>query len=236
MSKNSFTFKQFVIHQDKTAMKVCTDACIFGAFIDVSCHRSILDIGTGTGLLALMLAQRCSIEIDAVEIDEAAAQQAFLNVQNSPFKAQIQVFHQAIQTFEPAKKYELIISNPPFYQNSLKSSDTQTNKALHDESLNFEELIEAVIRLLGHHGEFYVLLPPVELEKLIQIAEKKELYLSKKVLIKHSDSKPIMRVIAIFSGEKIKETSEDFFIIHEKDNKTYTAEFRKLLKDFYLIF
>ncbi len=236
MPKHTFTFKQFIIHQEKTAMKVCTDACIFGASIDLKGYHSILDIGTGTGLLALMLAQRSAATIDAVEIEQNAYEQACFNIENSPFESQISVFHQSIQNFETDKKYDLIISNPPFYQNSLKSSDTKTNKALHNESLNFEELVEAVCRLIDVQGIFYVLLPPFEFEKLMQIAEKKELYLSKKVIIKHSENKPILRVIAAFSFEKPIEISKEILIIHEQDNKTYTSAFKELLKDYYLIF
>lgn len=236
MPKNSFTFKQFTINQDRCAMKVCTDACILGASTDVENVNTILDIGTGTGLLSLMLAQRTNAQIDAVEIDEDAYQQAVMNVKESRFSEKIEVYHQRIQDFTTTETYDLIISNPPFYQQSLKSSDVKANKALHAVELSLDELIDSVLRLLSINGKFVVLLPPFEIEKLIRIAQKKGLYLSKKMLIRHDESKPIFRVIATFLTQKVHNLEEKTLIIHKEDGKTYSDEFRALLKDYYLIF
>lgn len=236
MPKNSFTFKQFTITQDRCAMKVCTDACIFGASTDVENVNRILDIGTGTGLLSLMLAQRTNAQIEAVEIDEDAYQQAVMNVKTSPFSEKITIFHQRTQDFVGISNYDLIVSNPPFYQQSLKSADAKANKALHAVELSFDDLIDSVIRLLSLDGKFVVLLPPFEIEKLIQIAQKKGLYLSKKLLIRHDESKAIFRVIATFQTSQIPDLEEKTLIIHKKDGKTYSNEFRDLLKDYYLIF
>lgn len=236
MPKNSFTFKQFTINQDRCAMKVCTDACILGASTNVENVNNILDIGTGTGLLSLMLAQRSDAQIDAVEIDEDAYQQALTNIQASRFIDKINVHHQRIQDFTSTETYDLIISNPPFYQQSLKSPDAKANKALHAVELSLDELIDSVLRLLTIEGKFVVLLPPFEIEKLIQIAQKKGLYLSKKILIRHDESKPIFRVIATFLTQKVHNLEEDTLIIHNEDGKTYSNEFRELLKDYYTIF
>lgn len=236
MPKNSFTFKQFTINQDRCAMKVCTDACIFGASTDVENVNNILDIGTGTGLLSLMLAQRSNAQIDAVEVDEDAYQQAVMNVQVSSFSEKVKVYHKRIQDFSSTETYDLIISNPPFYQQSLKSTDAKTNKALHAVELSFDDLIDSALRLLSIDGKFVVLLPPFEIEKLIQIAQKKGLYLSKKMSIRHDESKPIFRVIATFRTQKIHNLEEETLIIHNNDGKTYSNEFRDLLKDYYLIF
>lgn len=236
MPKNSFTFKQFTINQDRCAMKVCTDACILGASTEVENVNRILDIGTGTGLLSLMLAQRSNAQIGAVEVDEDAYQQAVMNVQASKFAERIEVHHQRIQDFTSTENYDLIISNPPFYQQSLKSSDAKANKALHAVELSFDDLIDSVLRLLDIDGKFVVLLPPFEIEKLIQIAQKKGLYLSKKMSIRHDESKPIFRVIAAFLTKKVHDLEEKTLIIHTKDGKPYSNEFRDLLKDYYLIF
>lgn len=236
MPKNSFTFKQFTINQDRCAMKVCTDACILGASTDVENVNTILDIGTGTGLLSLMLAQRTNAQIDAVEIDEDAYQQAVMNVKESRFSEKIEVHHQRIQDFTTTETYDLIISNPPFYQQSLKSSDVKANKALHAVELSLDELIDSVLRLLSINGKFVVLLPPFEIEKLIKIAQKKGLYLSKKMSIRHDESKPIFRVIATFLTQKVHSLEGKTLIIHKEDGKTYSNEFRDLLKDYYLIF
>ncbi len=236
MPKNSFTFKQFTINQDRCAMKVCTDACILGASTDVENVSRILDIGTGTGLLSLMIAQRTNAQIDAVEIDEDAYQQAVMNVQESVFASKIRVHHQRIQDFLVEDSYDLIISNPPFYQQSLKSADAKVNRALHTVELSFDDIIDSSIRLLSPNGKFVVLLPPFEMEKLIQIAKKKGLYLSKKMLIRHDESKPIFRVIATFQTNQIHDSAEKTLIIHEKDGRTYSDVFRRLLQDYYLIF
>lgn len=239
MSKNSFTFKQFTINQDRCAMKVCTDACILGASTTVENVKNILDIGTGTGLLALMLAQKSDAKINAVEIDEDAYRQAIGNVSSSSFGNKIKVFHQSIQSFLPSNDfiaYDLIISNPPFYQKSLQSTDNQVNKALHAVELSFEDLIDSVVRLLKFDGRFVVLLPPFEIENLIKIAQKKGLYLSKKILIRHDESKPVFRVIATFLLNQVLDYKEDTLVIHEKDGKTYSEQYRILLKDYYLIF
>lgn len=236
MPKNSFTFKQFTIYQDLCAMKVCTDACILGASTDVENVNRILDIGTGTGLLSLMLAQRSDAQIDAVEIDEYAYQQAVMNVEASVFLSRVTVHHQRIQDFSVEDRYDLIISNPPFYQQSLKSADAKVNKALHTVELSFDDLIDSSIRLLSPNGKFVVLLPPFEMEKLIQIAQKKGLYLSKKMFIRHDESKPVFRVIATFHRSQIHDLHEKTLIIHEKDGRTYSDEFRVLLQDYYLIF
>jgi tRNA1Val (adenine37-N6)-methyltransferase len=236
MPKNSFTFKQFTINQDRCAMKVCTDACVFGASTEVENVNRILDIGTGTGLLSLMLAQRSKAQIDSVEIDEDAYQQAVMNVKISKFAKNIEVHHQRIQNFESTKNYDLIISNPPFYQQSLKSTDVKANKALHAVELSFDDLIDSVLKFLSIEGEFAVLLPPFEIEKLIQIAQKKGLYLSKKMSIRHDETKPVFRVIATFLTQKVNDLEEKTLIIHNQDGRSYSNEFRDLLKDYYLIF
>ena len=139
-----------------------------------------------------------------------------------------------IKSFYSPDAYDLIISNPPFYQKSLKSPDSQINKALHAVELTFEELIDSVKRLLKPDGRFAVLLPPFEVEKLIDIAQKKELYLSKKILIRHDESKPIFRIIATFQNLTMSDYQEETLVIHEKNSKTYSENFRTLLKDYYL--
>jgi tRNA1Val (adenine37-N6)-methyltransferase len=183
-----------------------------------------------------MLAQRSKAQIDSVEIDEDAYQQAVMNVKISKFAKNIEVHHQRIQNFESTKNYDLIISNPPFYQQSLKSTDVKANKALHAVELSFDDLIDSVLKFLSIEGEFAVLLPPFEIEKLIQIAQKKGLYLSKKMSIRHDETKPVFRVIATFLTQKVNDLEEKTLIIHNQDGRSYSNEFRDLLKDYYLIF
>ncbi len=240
-----FTFKQFIIQQDRTAMKVCTDACVLGAYADVAGTR-ILDIGTGTGLLALMSAQRNQKAIvDAVEIDDAAFGQATENVAASPFANRIQVVHKRIQDFQSESGYDRILTNPPFFTNHLRSPDAALNRALHTDEMPFSELIEAVVRLMKPDGQWWVLLPPYEAEKLADLAKKTGLRSFKRLLIRHHAQKVPFRVITGFSFENPLMPDETL-TIHELSGRpepsvagpkeTYTAEFRSLLRDFYLIF
>src|SRR5437868_5022622 len=144
MPNNYFQFKQFIIQQDNCAMKVCTDACLFGAYIANELQsipvNTILDIGAGTGLLSLMLAQKTTAVIDAVEIDNAAFEQAKENIAASPWKEKINTYHADISTFKTGKRYEHIISNPPFFEDDLRSNDEKKNFAKHDSSLTLENL------------------------------------------------------------------------------------------------
>lgn len=252
-----FRFKQFTIRQDRTAMKVCTDACVLGAYADVSTGGYILDIGTGTGLLALMAAQRNpTARIDAVEVDEAAFGQATENVTASPFAERVKVVQARIQDFNLTPDYspgttgsevlyDRILTNPPFYTNHLRSPDKAVNRALHTDELPFPELIVAVVRLIKPEGEWWVVLPPYETEQLTKLAQGAGLKPFKQLFLKHNAQKPVFRVVTGFSlinGLVMQET----LTIYEKNERqelgtsqsreTYTSEFRALLRDFYLIF
>lgn len=252
-----FSFKQFTIQQDRTAMKVCTDACVLGAYADVTDVESIedggsvkriLDIGTGTGLLALMVAQRTqsqSAQIDAVEVDDAAFEQAQENVAASPFAERVHVWPGRIQDFKPTDRYDRILTNPPFYTNHLRSPDSAVNRALHTDDLPFSELIEAVVRLMKPNGQWWVLLPPYEAEKLVVLARRAGLHAYKRLLVRHNAQKPIFRIITGFSFEERYPDEETLTIYEPKKQtdlpenrpaETYTSEFRTLLREFYLIF
>jgi tRNA1Val (adenine37-N6)-methyltransferase len=233
-----FRFKQFTINQDKCAMKVCTDACILGAFVDVKDTDKILDIGAGTGLLSLMVAQRTKAQIEAVEIDEDAYNQAVENIANSQFANQIKVYKTSIQEFtrDLFRSFSLIVSNPPFYQNSLQSPDNQTNKALHNTELSFEELANCVVKLLNDDGRFVVLLPYHETQEFVKIAKINGLFVNHQLHIRHDVNKPIFRVISTFTSDSDSELMIDELKIWQENGKVYDQKFRELLKDYYLIF
>jgi len=230
LANSYFQFKQFKVNQEGAAMKVCTDSCIFGAFIQPSDAKTILDIGTGTGLLSLMIAQRCSAFIDAVEIDESAAQQATENVLNSPWKDKIKIHHSSIQNF-PEQKYDLIISNPPFYENSLKSPNDSINSAHHSTLLTREELLKAVKSRLTSNGVFWVLLPPYQSELLREEALEYGLYVSSIIIVKDTYESKALREITTFSFELNMPKVNEFTI---KNKEGYTQEFNSLLKEYYL--
>ncbi|UFH52161.1 tRNA1(Val) (adenine(37)-N6)-methyltransferase [Spirosoma sp. KNUC1025] len=238
-----FRFKQFTIRQDRAAMKVCTDACVLGAYANVTGAQQtadrverILDIGTGTGLLALMAAQRnVTAIVDAVEVDDSAVEQAIENVSDSPFASRIHVIHTRIQEFVNQAAYDRILTNPPFYTNHLRSPDAAVNRALHTDELPFEELLAAVVRFLKPAGQWWVLLPPYESQKISELAATSGLKPFQRLMLRHHAEKPFFRVITGFCFDNLPVTDQ-VMTIHEHDGRTYTAEFRALLRDFYLIF
>jgi tRNA1Val (adenine37-N6)-methyltransferase len=232
-----FKFKKFSIYQDNTAMKVCTDSCLFGALIDVKNHQKALDIGAGTGLLTLMLAQKSkNLSLTAVEIDENAVKDATQNIFNSPFSKQIKIEKKSIQEFteSSAEKFDLIISNPPFFQNNLKSPKVEINLAHHNTSLSFEELVFSLDNHISQDGKVWVLLPPFEMKGFLKICTKYQLFLNKKYSIKHQETKPVFREIIELSRQENTKPACSEINIYE--NNHYSPIFVKLLKDYYLIF
>jgi tRNA1Val (adenine37-N6)-methyltransferase len=234
VSNSFFQFKKFRIEQDKCAMKVCTDSCLFGAYVNIDKGvNKILDIGTGTGLLSLMLVQKSPlVHIDAVEIEPAAAEQAMANIAESQWKDQIIVYKQSIQEFDPGFQYDLIVSNPPFFSNHLTSPDKKINTAHHSETLSLDELLTSVQRLLKKDGKLWILLPPYEADLLSKKAELMNLYLEERVNIKDNSVSEIIRTILLFSFTK-NTCAENNLIIKDEKGK-YSPEFITLLKDYYL--
>ncbi len=236
-----FRFKQFTIWHDRSALRVCTEACIFGAYADVSQATHALDIGTGTGLLALMMAQRnAKMLIDAVEIERQNFEQALENVAQSPFSEQISVHLAAIQDWKKKdqtsgiSKYDLIVSNPPFFTKHLLSADEARNRALHTETLSLNDLAIAVSQLLVAHGHFVVLLPPYETQCLTDTLATLGLWPTRQLQIFQRLGKPIFRQITTFERKKTN-LSTQILYIHNSEGK-YSDGFRTLLKEYYLIF
>lgn len=218
-------------------MKVCTDGCLFGAWVAAKIEKRdptvecILDIGAGTGLLSLMLAQKTKAKIQAVEIDESAAQQAAGNFEGSQFARQLELHQTDIRDFKPDFKYDLVVSNPPFFQNDLKSANQKRNIALHAESLSFEELITSTDRLLDEAGFFAVLLPYHCTTSFVQLTNDKGLYPAEKVLVKQTERHPYFRSILLLSRTEAEVKTSEIII---KNEGHYSKEFSSLLKDYYL--
>lgn len=239
MPNHFFRFKQFTIHQEHCAMKVCTDACLFGAWVANSIvtekllSNYILDIGAGTGLLSLMLAQELNTSnIHAIEIEEAAAKQALDNVSASPWHERIHIFNTSIQAFHSSQQYDFIISNPPFFENDLASKNAQRNVALHSHQLGLEELLTAVQKQLTASGHFAVLLPFHRTHAFEALAQKAKFYLHQKALVQQTPAHVPFRSMLLFGREQktLKKTS---IIIKDSDGK-YTDAFIALLKPYYL--
>ena len=218
-------------------MKVCTDSCLFGALIDVKNHQKALDIGAGTGLLTLMLAQKSKdLSLTAVEIDDNAVKDATFNISNSPFLKQIKIVKKSIQEYTESnpEKFDLIVSNPPFFQNNLKSPKGEINLAHHNSSLSFKELVFSLDKHLSQDGKIWILLPPFEMKSFLKICTKYQLFLNKKYSIKHQETKPIFREIIELSRQE--NTKPACCEINIYENNQYSPIFVKLLKDYYLIF
>ncbi len=218
-------------------MKVCTDACLFGAwvayeFATINKVNFCLDIGAGTGLLSLMLAQKTTASIDAVEIDAAAFEQAKENSFQSPWGEKISIIKTDISAFETNKKYECIISNPPFFEGDLKSSNINKNAAKHDTTLTLQQLLQVVHNTLHQEGYFAILLPYHRVDFFIETAAKSTLYLSKKVLVKQTPRHHYFRAILLFTREQKMISIEEIIIKNEANE--YTEVFTGLLKDYYL--
>ena len=248
MSNNYFKFKQFTIWQDKCAMKVCTDACLFGAMVAnhpagikdystpaVNSQNTMhcLDIGAGTGILSLMFAQRNSTAtIDAVEINTDAAEQARQNITASPWANRIQIFNEDILKFNPRKQYDYIISNPPFFEDDLQSPDNAKNNAKHDTTLNLIQLLNFVDAHLSKEGYFAVLLPYHRVNYFMEEATKTGFYLNCQTLIKHTMKHRFFRGKLVISRNQ-KEPHRSEIVIKDLE-QNYTAEFSAALKDYYL--
>lgn len=238
MPGTSFAFKQFIIKQDKCAMKVGTDAVLLGAWVFPNGSKQILDIGTGTGVVALMLAQKTEAHIDAIDIDKNAFNQASENVSESKFSNQISVIHSSLQQYckEVNKKYNLIVTNPPYFEQSLKSSDEQRSYARHADVLPFEELIDGVIKLLDPKGKFCLILPTLEAEKFRALAQKRGLFLSKLLRVKSKVNKDTDKRHVMQFEFTPTEFSEKTIAIEQDERHQYTDDYKQLTKDYYLNF
>lgn len=239
MPNTSFAFKQFTIKQDLCAMKVGTDSVLLGAWVSPNGSKTILDIGTGTGVIALMLAQKSAADITAIDIDENAVIQAKQNIENSGFPNKITVELISLQHFskkENQSKFNLIVSNPPYFQQSFKSSDEKRSHARHADVLPFEELLDGVKKLLDEKGKFCLILPRIEAEQFTVLAEKKGLFLSKLLRVKSRTDKELAKRHLMQFEFKQTEFSEDTLTIEEEVRHQYTREYKELTKDYYINF
>lgn len=231
---NAFHFKQFSVHHELCAMKVGTDSVLLGAWSDCCSAHTVLDVGTGSGILALMTAQRNpSAHITAVEIDPSAVQQAEFNVRQSPWAERITVILADIRCWNPRTKFDCILCNPPFYSNGLLSPTDLRNQARQTACLPFEDLIRACVSLLTEQGTFHVIIPAESCDLFSQLCWENNLYALRKVWVHTKESKPAKRVLLSFSRTQVPYPLSEQLVLKTQTNEP-TEEYRLLTGDFYL--
>jgi len=232
----TFTFKQFSVNQDRCAMKIGTDGVLLGAWTPlINNPYNVLDIGAGTGILSLMLAQRSNAEqIDAIEIDEDAYEQCVENFEASPWGDKLFCFHAGLDEFvdEPEDEYDLIISNPPFYTDDYKSDNSSRDLARFEDALPFEELIEAAALLLSDNGIFSVIIPYKEEERFVSMCKELDLFPLKITRVKGTPTSEIKRSLLAFC--RMEQTPLIDELVIEISRHNYTSEYIELTKEFYL--
>ena len=236
MGNDWFQFKQFLVRQEQSALRVGTDCVLLGAWSRVTGAGKILDVGTGTGAIALMLAQRSEAEIHAVEINEGACNDALKNFADSPWSSRLKLYHEDFNHFCIAEStlYDLVVCNPPFFSRSLKSADFAATLARHDVALSFEQLISGTRKILAPAGRLSVIVPVDAYDEFRETARLSGFYLSRKSVVIPKTGKPPKRLLLEFSVEPTFPVTEDLVIL--QGNNKYSDQFVALTKDFYLNF
>lgn len=231
---NSFHFKQFSVSHELCAMKVGTDSVLLGAWADCVPAQHILDVGTGSGILALMAAQRNpNALVTALEIDPSAVEQARINVAQSPWSGRIHVVQADIRTWQSPAVFDCILCNPPFYTNGLMSPTAQRNQARQAACLPFDELIARCAALLADCGTFHVIIPAESCDSFSMLCWENDLYLQRKVWVHTKENKPAKRVLLSFSRARCPYPAGEKLILKSEENEP-TDAYRQLTGDFYL--
>jgi len=235
---SAFQFKQFAIKHVQSAFKVGTDAVLLGAWVPIpSPCEHILDIGSGCGIISLMLAQRSNAQIIGIDIDKLSVEEAIENANNSQWKNRIKFINSSIQSFctpEYQNKFDLIVSNPPFFVNSLKSPIYKRNISRHTGTLPFEELILSVDYCLSFSGQFAIIIPDTEKDRIQLLCKNQGLFCTKILQIQPIENKAVNRIILLFSRKEKPLQIENISI--RNTNKEYTLPYQLLTKGFYLNF
>lgn len=238
MPNHYFQFKKFKIEQGKSPMKVCTDSCLFGAWMADKIEKKIiqpakiLDIGSGTGLLSLMVAQKFAGKIDAIEINENSFSLIMENFMQSPWDMRLCAFHGDIKNWNSSEKYDFIISNPPFFEHDLLSPDHDRSQTKHSTSLTLEALLISIKNRLTPHGYFALLLPFHRVQYVKKLAGEKKFHLQEELLIKQTPRHSYFRSIILFGSEPVSAICDELIIKGNDGN--YTEPFENVLRDYYL--
>lgn len=233
---SEFTFRQFTIKQQNSAMKIGTDSVLLGCLAEVEHAQKILDIGTGTGVLALMCAQRSSATIDAVEIDEQAALEADYNFKKSKWTNRLNIYHQSLQNYTQACSllYDVIISNPPYFvkDSNFSIEDEQRSKARHDADLPLNHLAKHTQQLLNVEGSFWLILPTQEAQLFSNYASEAGLFLKQQIELLPKANKPVNRVIQQWCKQETTIVKSNF-VIYEPNGEP-SLSYKKIAQEFYI--
>lgn len=233
MPKHQFDFKQFTVRQYKAGFKVGTDGCLLGALSPLEGVKNILDVGTGTGVISLMLAQRSGAKITALDIDPGSAAQAQENFDSSPWKDRLTSLHSSLQDHEPVNSYDLVVSNPPFFKDSTRSGDNRKDRARHQDTLSLKELSQHAYRITSWSGQLHVIIPLTESSDLVECAQADGWHLKRRLSIRPSEDKEVNRVILEFSKVNGTKLSESTLTIY-RDHPHYHEDVVPTLAPFYL--
>jgi len=232
---NYFQFKQFKIHQEKSAMKVNTDGVLLGAWTNLDGAKTVLDIGAGTGLISLMIAQRSAAIITGIEIEKNAAEEAALNVQNSKWNKRVSVQHISFQDFVATalNKFDIIVTNPPFFSNGVKNTNPHLSMARHNHLLPFEDIIDGAKNLLTENGRLSLILPADSALDFIEKARQENLFLNRLTEVKpFPDKEPNRWLMEFVKKQMIVQKTQ--MSVFDDSRTNYSEEFKTLAHDFYL--
>ena len=233
MSNSYFKFKRFTIEQDDCAMKVGTDGCLLGGWFNCEGSKRILDIGCGTGLIAIMAAQRCDADITGVEIDGKAALQARKNADNSPWGERIEIVNCDLLEYNTEARFDTIVSNPPYFVNSLKCDNTSRTLARHSDTLDCRMFFKKCVEILSEGGRVSIVIPCDIMEEWAAAAMEQDLYPTRITLIKTTPKKSPKRALIEFSFNKQNSAEESTLILEESPGE-YSCDAKKILSSFYL--
>lgn len=235
MSNPYFRFKQFTVYHDQCAMKVCTDACILGAWFaeKIPSYSTVLDIGCGSGLLMMMLAQKNHADIHGIEIDLPSFKQLKENISHSKWKDKLKAFPGDARTFAFPGQYDFIITNPPFYENDLPAAQNNLNVARHSKELSLEELLKVIHANLTSDGSFGILLPYHRHHYFVELCGRHGFWLCEQLLVRQTPAHPFFRSVLHFKRRPDRYAPGHELVIQDGASG-YTTEFKELLKDYYL--
>ncbi|MCF0207647.1 MAG: methyltransferase [Bacteroidales bacterium] len=235
MEDSFFTFKQFRVRHRKSIMKVGTDGVLLGAYADCKDAKRVLDIGTGSGLLCLMIAQKCDALIHGIDINSEAVDIARQNVAESDWSQRIEIFDSAVQDFRPSEKYDLIVSNPPYYSTDVPAPEKGRALARHDNSLSHSQLAEAIDRLMADDGRCFVIYPTDAAEDFENHAREYGLCVRKKLLVSSRANSPHIRQILMLERQS-GDVETEFLNIENDARHDFSEKYKLLTKDYYLKF